>query len=214
MALYSRLWRLTDWIGGGIQAMGTLSSLHAGEKIIIGGLFVQLGFFAFFIVVAAMFHYRFVNDKPLRRHINRSAHFGNGRKHRQLASTSSAAATATLSHAEIDTLPWKRHLYNLYIASTLIIVRSVFRVIEYLQGNSGYLLSHEVFLYLFDALLMLAVMVLFIGVHPSEITDSYQKRHVDISASELQRVRDGYMVQDGEAGNANKFSGTVRSNGA
>jgi hypothetical protein len=194
--------------------MGTLSSLHAGEKIIIGGLFVQLVFFAFFIVVAAMFHYRLVNDKPLRRGINRAVHFGNGRKHRQLASTSSAAVTATLSHAEVDTLPWKRHLYNLYIASTLIIVRSVFRVIEYLQGNSGYLLSHEVFLYLFDALLMLAVMVLFLGVHPSEITELYQKRQVDVTGSELQRVRDRYMVQDVEAETVSKLSGTVSSNGA
>ena len=48
-------------------------------------------------------------------------------------------------------------------------IRSVFRVVEYLQGFSGFLLSHEVYLYLFDALLMLCVMVLLSVVHPSEV---------------------------------------------
>jgi len=54
----------------------------------------------------------------------------------------------------------KRHLYVLYAASFLILVRSIFRVIEYLQGNGGYLISHEAFLYIFDTLLMVAVMVI------------------------------------------------------
>jgi hypothetical protein len=38
-----------------------------------------------------------------------------------------------------------------------------------LLGNDGYLISHEVYLYIFDALLMFFVMVLFAIVHPSEI---------------------------------------------
>lgn len=51
-------------------------------------------------------------------------------------------------------------------------VRSLFRIIEYLQGFSGYLLSHEVYLYIFDAVLMLVVMVLFNVLHPSEVVAS------------------------------------------
>ncbi|KAK0617688.1 RTA1 domain-containing protein [Immersiella caudata] len=58
-------------------------------------------------------------------------------------------------------VPWRRHLYVLYGTSALILVRSVFRVIEYTQGNGGYLISHEVFLYVFDMLLMVGVMVVF-----------------------------------------------------
>lgn len=38
-----------------------------------------------------------------------------------------------------------------------------------IAGNDGYLISHEVFLYIFDALLMFLVMVIFAVVHPSEI---------------------------------------------
>lgn len=81
-------------------------------------------------------------------------------------------ATAMLFHSRLARHPttmaaqsrvhWPRHLYVLYTTSAIILVRSVFRVVEYLQGNSGYLISHEVFLYCFDMLLMAAVMVIFL----------------------------------------------------
>jgi hypothetical protein len=61
-----------------------------------------------------------------------------------------------------EVVDWKRHFAVLYVASALILIRSVFRVIEYLQGNSGFLISHEAFLYIFDALLMAAVMFIFL----------------------------------------------------
>lgn len=57
----------------------------------------------------------------------------------------------------------------LYASSMLIMIRSVFRLIEYLQGNNGYLLHHEIFLYIFDAVLIFITMVIFNICHPSEI---------------------------------------------
>lgn len=67
-------------------------------------------------------------------------------------------------------IPWQKHIISLYIASLLILIRSIFRVVEYIQGNDGYLLRREVFLYIFDAVLMLGTMVVLNIVHPSEIT--------------------------------------------
>ncbi|KAL9629903.1 MAG: hypothetical protein Q9164_006669, partial [Protoblastenia rupestris] len=64
---------------------------------------------------------------------------------------------------------WYKHLIALYAASILIMIRSTFRLIEYVQGNDGYLLGHEHFLYIFDAALMLGVMITFNIIHPSEI---------------------------------------------
>jgi len=64
---------------------------------------------------------------------------------------------------------WKPYMYTLYIASTLILIRSVFRVIEFSGGNDGVLLRNEVFLYIFDAVLMLGVMLAFNAVHPGMI---------------------------------------------
>ena len=64
---------------------------------------------------------------------------------------------------------WYKHLIMLYIVSFLILVRSVFRIIEYAQGNTGYILSHECFLYVFDAALMFGVVLGFNAIHPSEV---------------------------------------------
>jgi len=66
-------------------------------------------------------------------------------------------------------VPWRKHLWALYISSALILVRSIFRVVEFLQGNAGYLFSHEVFMYVFDAILMFGVLALFCWLHPGEI---------------------------------------------
>lgn len=132
--------------GGGIQASGTLAMLNAGEKIIVVGLFVQIASFGFFIIVAVTFHLRLLQDNQ------------NG------------------SNSSIYRLPYKKHLFAVYVGSILIMVRSVFRVIEYLMGNNGYLLRHEVFLYVFDATLMFLVMVIFIWIHPSEVTGILEER--------------------------------------
>ncbi|GKZ86634.1 hypothetical protein AnigIFM56816_002045 [Aspergillus niger] len=66
-------------------------------------------------------------------------------------------------------IPWKKHMKVLYATSIFIMVRSMFRLIEYIQGNNGYLLHHEAFLYIFDALLMFITMIIFNAVHPQEI---------------------------------------------
>jgi hypothetical protein len=79
--------------------------------------------------------------------------------------------------------PWRKHLNILYATSFLILVRSVFRLVEYIQGNQGYLLHHEVYLYVFDSLLIFIAMVIFNVAHPHEIT-----RHLgDVPDYELTR---------------------------
>ncbi|KAI1807410.1 RTA1-domain-containing protein [Daldinia bambusicola] len=64
---------------------------------------------------------------------------------------------------------WQHYLVTLYVAGVMIWVRSLFRVIEYLQGNDGSLSRSEVYLYIFDAVLILAAMVWMNWSHPSEI---------------------------------------------
>lgn len=64
-------------------------------------------------------------------------------------------------------IPWQRMLYMLYTVSALILIRSVFRVVEYIQGNAGYLLRNEIWLYIFDAVLMAVVMLVFLLYHPA-----------------------------------------------
>ncbi|KAB8202894.1 RTA1 like protein-domain-containing protein [Aspergillus parasiticus] len=72
-------------------------------------------------------------------------------------------------------IPWKSHLHTLYAVSVLIMVRSIFRVIEYAMGQDGYLLSHEWPMYVFDALLMFAVMVIWGVWYPGNLNFLIQK---------------------------------------
>ncbi|QDS67564.1 hypothetical protein FKW77_003271 [Venturia effusa] len=64
---------------------------------------------------------------------------------------------------------WQRHMVALYTTSLLILVRSIFRLVEFSDGFDGPLLQHEVYIYVFDAALMLFVMLIMNWVHPSEI---------------------------------------------
>lgn len=134
---------LTQMSGGGIQATGSLSSMHIGEKIIIGGLFLQIIFFGFFVVTSTIFHARCVK-KP--------------------------------TPASMDPkVPWQQMVVMLYAVSGLILVRSIFRVIEYIQGNDGYLLRSEWPIYTFDALLMALTMLIFLIWYPSILKQSVKE---------------------------------------
>ncbi|WKT40374.1 RTA-like protein [Fusarium oxysporum f. sp. vasinfectum] len=64
---------------------------------------------------------------------------------------------------------WRHYLTTLYITSGFIWVRSLFRVIEYLDGNDGYLMRTEAFMFVFDATLIWIVMVWMNWYYPSEI---------------------------------------------
>lgn len=75
---------------------------------------------------------------------------------------------------------WKLLLKILEVGSVLIFIRSVYRVIEYGQGFDGYLVSHEAYLYLFDALMMFLVQILFNVVHPGAILQADEKSSNDI----------------------------------
>ncbi|RSM06184.1 hypothetical protein CEP52_005860 [Fusarium oligoseptatum] len=97
----------------------------------------------------------------------------------QLAFFSLFSITASVFHARFagtlstkamaSGIPWQRYLAILYIAAGLIMIRSVFRLIEYTQGNAGYLISHEAYPYIFDSVLRFLTMVLFAWEHPSQL---------------------------------------------
>ncbi|KAH6677697.1 RTA1 like protein [Halenospora varia] len=69
-------------------------------------------------------------------------------------------------HPEI---PWKQSLHMLYLVSLLIMIRSIFRVIEFVMGYDGYPLKHEWTLYVFDSVLMVFVTGVFYWRFPSEL---------------------------------------------
>jgi hypothetical protein len=80
--------------------------------------------------------------------------------------------TPTSTDADV---PWRSYIFVLYTVSTLILVRSVFRVVEYAMGKDGVLMSNEVYIYIFDALLIFICAAVFNIWHPSRIVSAYKK---------------------------------------
>lgn len=125
------------------MSSGGGDKLDLGSKIVLGGLLIQILFFGVFIVVSGIFHHRLASRK-----------------------TRPASYSGPI---DLSNLPWLKHLVALYVSSALIMIRSVFRVVEYAQGFDGSLLSQEWTLYVFDSVLMFGVMLLMNVVHPGEI---------------------------------------------
>ncbi|KAJ5929063.1 RTA1 domain protein, partial [Penicillium verhagenii] len=129
--------------GGGYMAAGTSSAMEIGADVVVGGLVVQLLFFGFFVIVSAIFHWRVKKQK---------------RTYMQVSSSQ--------SHSSETRMTWEAVMWALYGACLLILVRSVFRVVEFIQGNDGFIMRREYLLYIFDACLMSLTGILFLIVYP------------------------------------------------
>ncbi|ODM18860.1 hypothetical protein SI65_05477 [Aspergillus cristatus] len=115
--------------GGGYMAAGSADAMQSGEYIVIAGLAIQLLFFGFFMFVAFLFHWR-------------------------VTRTASTYKISKAVKSQSGRFSWHMLMWALYGACVLILVRSVFRVIEFVQGNDGYIMKTEPLLYVFDGALM------------------------------------------------------------
>jgi hypothetical protein len=64
----------------------------------------------------------------------------------------------------------------------------VFRVVEYSQGNNGWLIGREWTRYIFDATLMSVVLVIFIIWHPSHVEAVYKGGGVKIVEIKMEEL--------------------------
>jgi hypothetical protein len=123
--------------GGGMMAQEGMAKL--GQTLMLIGLFIQLFFFGFFLIISLVFWKRM------------------------------SGSSKALSIPQYGKYSWLALLKLLLCAAVIIILRCVFRVIEFSQGHDGYLASHEVYMYLFDTAPMFAVQVMFHLVHAADI---------------------------------------------
>lgn len=90
---------------------------------------------------------------------------------------------------------WRRRMYALYLASAFIQVRNIVRIAEYIQGADGFVMSHEVFIYLFDAALMWLAITIFVVVHPGKLIKKAKRAEKDMSSS-----GDGLLAMEARGG--------------
>lgn len=138
-----------------------LETIKKGQDIVLVGLWLQIVFFGFFIINTIVFLFRMA--KTLKQHPAPASY------ERLPASTPTT------------TLPWLRYVVVLLLSSIFIIIRCVYRVVEYHQGRTGYLMVHEVFVYVLDGGLMLLVMIAFgtvdLGALSSKHTERVMKKN-------------------------------------
>ncbi|KAJ4313951.1 Lipid-translocating exporter-like protein rta1 [Neodidymelliopsis sp. IMI 364377] len=124
---------------GGGGMMAQASMANMGQKIMLIGLFVQLIFLGLFVCISIVFWIRM--SKSPKRHVI----------------------------PQYGKYPWNKLLMMVLAAAFIIVARCVFRVIEFAQGHSGYLVSHEIYIYMFDAAPMLVVQVMMHFVYAAEV---------------------------------------------
>lgn len=83
-------------------------------------------------------------------------------------------------------------MHMLYGVSILIIIRSIFRIVEYLMGTTGYMLEHEWTLDVFDTVPMLIAAAVFWFRYPNNITP----RNFDDVQLESQMSTDRVLPKD------------------
>ena len=103
--------------GSGMSVIQNAELSKWSKRIVVIGLMIQIIIFGLFCALAILWHRRM-----------------------KLAPVSPIARIA----GDIPDLDhWEADLWMLYGVSMLILGRSIFRVVEYCQGHTGYALSHE-----------------------------------------------------------------------
>ncbi|KAK3645579.1 hypothetical protein LTR56_009019 [Elasticomyces elasticus] len=92
---------------------------------------------------------------------------------------------------------WQKYFWALYATSTLVLVRNLVRIFEFLQGSDSTIIKHEVFLYVFDATPMFLVVLILAAVHPGRLMKS-ARGVFKLDGLDGDRSRD-YLVSDRHA---------------
>ncbi|KAK4235053.1 RTA1 like protein-domain-containing protein [Achaetomium macrosporum] len=155
----------TQLIGTVLPASGTPEAQRMSKIIVVVGLVAQLAALGVFLASGCWrLHVRLRRDPALSR--------------------------AVLMDPGVN---WTGYLVVVEIAAAMLLARSVVRGAEYLEGTDGVVARHEVFIYVFDALPMLAVIVGFLVLHPSRLVRELTRLETVVKGpeTELRRLSQG-----------------------
>ncbi|KAG8664767.1 uncharacterized protein FPOAC1_013547 [Fusarium poae] len=80
-----------------------------------------------------------------------------------------------LKHCKTQPPGWQKFMMVIYASSMLILIRSIFRMAEYIEGPEGELQSKELYIYVLDAIPMAMVTIGFHVFHPSRFMPRLEK---------------------------------------
>ncbi|KAF7985913.1 hypothetical protein HWV62_43820 [Athelia sp. TMB] len=130
--------------GGGLSASASMAS--TGQKISLFGLILQLVSFALYTVLLLVFGFRVMQQYPQVWKLSTQG----GRK------------------------DWRVLYFVVCLTCIGILIRSVFRIVEFSQGYHGYVPTHEAFFYCFDSVPLFLAIGLYAFVWPPAYTHQEQ----------------------------------------
>ncbi|KAJ4137285.1 hypothetical protein NW768_002867 [Fusarium equiseti] len=149
----TRLFVIGDFITFNIQGNG--GGLLANQKLAnVGKIIVIVGLIAQIILFLAFVTICVVFHRRFRAHLRRS-------------------------DALVE-VRWESYLNMLYITSAFILIRNIFRVVEFIMDKDGYLMQKEWPTFVFDAVLMFLVMVAFYVWYPGNLTSTSRDSTVEL----------------------------------
>ncbi|KAK5627433.1 hypothetical protein RRF57_003148 [Xylaria bambusicola] len=93
-------------------------------------------------------------------------------------------ATSAMASNDNNCVRWKNHFRAIQLVTLLIIIRSIVGTVEYVQGPDGFVISYEIFIYVFDAALMWLVMAIYTILHSGRLVRDAQWQKTMISAKD------------------------------
>ncbi|KAJ5666397.1 RTA1 like protein-domain-containing protein [Penicillium maclennaniae] len=128
---------------------GAANKLERGRYIAQAGVIIQLVAFGLFSVAAVRFNF---TSKRFSKNIHdRYESFGE---------------KCYVIDGIVKNKHWPALLRVVNIVTVLILVRSIYRLVEFTEGKTGYINTHEWTMYVFDALAIYPCVALFIYWHP------------------------------------------------
>ncbi|KAM0717932.1 hypothetical protein Q7P37_006264 [Cladosporium fusiforme] len=125
------------------------------------------------------------------------------------------------NRANLLTAKLRKVVWVMYASATLITVRCIYRIVEYFQGFTGELYTHEAYFYVFEGVLMLINSVMLNVLHPGTLLPQDSRVYLGLDGvTELKGPgRDGQHdfwnhpqpEPEGDGGNGEEEAGKVES---
>ncbi|KAI0361569.1 RTA1-domain-containing protein [Trametes cingulata] len=179
-SLYSKIFLTCDITslliqggGGGIAATSTTdpSKVRLGSNIILGGLFIQIIAMSIFVACMCEYAYRRAVDRPFRKPAMMSyREAGTPAVHRTL------------------TRPMKMLIAGICLATGFIYIRSVYRIIEFINGFDGPIAHNQTLFELFDGMLVTLAMYTLNFMHPGQLLKATAEPEVPYALADRSQV--------------------------
>ncbi|KAI0639450.1 RTA1-domain-containing protein [Trametes polyzona] len=142
---------VTQGVGGGIagSSIGNQSDVDLGGNIMLAGIIFQLASISIFVLLMGEYFIRYLTDRPARK------------------PKKDPAAEESYSFSRGEMTPRMRLMIISVLAMTVfLVIRSVYRMIELIDGFTGKIIQTEIYFNIFDGAMVVCAIYTLNVLHP------------------------------------------------